>query len=114
MGISDFVNDPDEKPFHSSGYAEVAGSGAIGSTNSQSFRQRHYIERNRKHVNRYGDSFIATGLHAREEFQKMNSSREESKKRRGQPEKPSPLKGRISQPPRRHFSEPPPRYNPYA
>lgn len=112
MGISNFVNDPNEKPFHSSGYAQVAGGGAIGSTNSQSFRQRHYIEHNRQHVNRYGDSYIATGVHAREGLRKSDDT---DKGKRSTHAPALGGRGRISPPPRRHgFSEPPPRYNPYA
>lgn len=114
MSISDFVNDQDNKPFHSSGYAEVSNSGSMSSTNTQSFGERHHIEHNRQHVRRYGDSFIATGMHARDEFQKMNSSREKTEPRHGRTAKPSPLKGRTNLPPQRHFSEPSQRYNPYA
>jgi len=113
MSISDFVNDKDEKPFHSTGYAEVSGGGAIGSTNSQSFRERHYIEHNRRHVRRYGDSYIATGLHAREELNRINSIRQRTDETKKSPGHSG--RGQIVSPPRGHgFSEPPPRYNPYA
>jgi hypothetical protein len=60
MDINKFVNSPD-KPFHSSGYAEIANGGAIGSTSAESFRQRLGINRNRQAIRSYRDSHVAGG-----------------------------------------------------
>jgi len=59
MKISKFLNDPNDKPFHTSGYAEIAHGGAIGSTSSQSYQQRTRIDRNRQSIQKYRDSLIA-------------------------------------------------------
>lgn len=48
-----------EKPFHSSGYAEIANGTSIGSSSVQPFRERYHIEQNRRHVGRYGQSHLA-------------------------------------------------------
>jgi hypothetical protein len=72
MKISKFVNDPNAKPFHSSGYAEVANGDAMGSTSSQSFEQRQRIDRNRQAIGRYRESAVAR-VH-RNEFHHTSSA----------------------------------------
>lgn len=60
MNIHTFSDQP-EKPFHSSGYAEVAQGGQIGSTNTQTFGQRYKIDQNRSAVRKYRDSYVGQG-----------------------------------------------------
>lgn len=60
MNIHPF-GDQTEKPFHSSGYAEVSNGGSIGSTNSQTFGQRYTADQNRSVVRKYRDSYIGRG-----------------------------------------------------
>lgn len=92
-----------EKPFHSSGYAEVAQGVSMGSTNAQSFNERYRLERNRQHVQRYGNSHLANAP--------LRRSNEMSVNRQGEPLSPRP----ITIPPRSHFSEPSGRnYNPFG
>ena len=59
MSINRFVHDSNEKPFHSSGYAEAANGGSLGSTSHQSFEQRMRIEKNRSTIRQYRDSLVA-------------------------------------------------------
>lgn len=58
MNISKFVNDAD-KPFHSSGFAEVANGSKMGATSAESFNRRYQIDQNRKMVQKYRDSNLA-------------------------------------------------------
>jgi hypothetical protein len=60
MNIHKFSDQP-EKPFHSSGYAEVSNGGSIGSTNFQTFGQRYSAEQSRAVVRSYRDSHIGRG-----------------------------------------------------
>ncbi|MDN5274944.1 MAG: hypothetical protein JWP06_845 [Candidatus Saccharibacteria bacterium] len=60
MNIHRF-GDQTEKPFHSSGYAEVSNGGSIGSTNSQTFGQRYNADQSRSVVRKYRDSHIGRG-----------------------------------------------------
>lgn len=55
----------DKKPFHSSGYAEVAHGGSIGATSSQSFQERSQIDSNRQVVGKYHESAVARNLKGR-------------------------------------------------
>jgi len=70
MKISKFVNNPGEKPFHTSGYARVAQGNAMGVASTQSFAQRQRIEKNRQLIQQYRDSQVANGSHLREELQR--------------------------------------------
>jgi hypothetical protein len=58
MNISKFVNDAD-KPFHSSGFAEVANGSQMGATSAETFNRRYQIDQNRKLVQKYRDSNLA-------------------------------------------------------
>lgn len=58
MNISKFVNDAD-KPFHSSGFAEVANGSQMGATSAESFDRRYQVDQNRKLVQKYRDSSLA-------------------------------------------------------
>lgn len=103
MNINQFMNNT-EKPFHSSGYADVANGGAFGSVSAQSFEQRARIERNRQSVRRYHDSHIGRGsLQFRPEISLPQRTV-------GVPT----AVPRRNVPSRRRFIEPPARsYNPY-
>ena len=132
MGISDFVDHKDDKPFHSSGYAEVAHGGSIGSTSSESFSKRHTTEQNRRHIRRYSDSSVARGGdHLRNEIRHRlegpdslksagdprhrTMDRQAFNTRGGAQSAPSPRPEPAAPPPKRGFSEPPGRsYNPYS
>jgi len=67
MKFSKFAGSQD-KPFHSSMYAEVSSGESLGTGNSQTFSQRRHIERNRRAVGRYSDSSVARGNHLQEEL----------------------------------------------
>lgn len=54
-------NNPTEKIFHSNAYARIAHGSSIGSTDTQTFRERLSIHRNRQAVGRYGNSLIGQG-----------------------------------------------------
>lgn len=56
--LQQFFPDNDTNHFHSSGYAEAAHGKTIGSAGTQSYQERLRIERNRRHVNRYGHSML--------------------------------------------------------
>lgn len=58
MKISKFINNPEDKPFHTSGYAEAANKGSMGSTSTQSFIQRKRIDQNRRAIRKYRESHI--------------------------------------------------------
>lgn len=59
--MNKFLNNPQNKPFHSSGLARVAHGDAIGSASKQTFSQRAHVNRNRKVVNHYRDSIVVRG-----------------------------------------------------
>jgi hypothetical protein len=114
-------SEPD-KPFHSSGYAEVANSGSIGSTSSQTFGQRYSADQNRSIVRKYRDSHIGRGSlrhHSRkgaiDPIVRVDSPIPNS--RQAQSAEGSTMKP-ISTPPtqpRQSFKEPPTRgFNPYS
>ncbi|HMH70078.1 MAG TPA: hypothetical protein VK502_01665 [Candidatus Saccharimonadales bacterium] len=112
MNINKFVNNTDGSVFHSTGYADIAHGDSIGSTSSQSYRQRQHLERNRQSVKRYGSSMLAGGHmreSARPHFDKTSSipAREETK--------PPSRGSSVKSLPRRSFGEPSGRtYNPYS
>lgn len=49
-----------KKPFHSSGYAQVASGNRIGATSNISFNQRQVIESSRRIINGYKDSTLGS------------------------------------------------------
>lgn len=122
-----------EKPFHSSAYAKMSGGEAMGTASSQSFSQRRRIERNRRTVGRYSDSYIAQrGGHLQDALRHRLESPEDDDtatdkprilippRRFGgnetnisAPEQPSSSQ-KLRTSPRSSFREPPTRgYNPY-
>jgi hypothetical protein len=124
MNIDKLNNNEPEKPFHSSGYAEVANGGSIGSTNSQTFNQRYAADQDRTFVRKYRDSHIARGSmrhHARngvtDPFVRteptMPTSRQ-SDNASSSPVKPTSPSSPVAPPARSSFREPPTRgFNPY-
>ncbi|MEO7904582.1 MAG: hypothetical protein ABIR91_02195 [Candidatus Saccharimonadales bacterium] len=104
----------DKKPFHTSGYAEVAHGGSIGSTSSESFQRRVEVDSNRQTIGKYHQSSVASNLKGR--ALGRNSGRvpgryvspTERRQLPGGPSSPSAI-------PRASFSEPTGRtYNPFA
>jgi hypothetical protein len=111
-----FDDNDAKKPFHSSGYAEIAHGNSIGSTSSQSFQERSIIDNNRQRVGKYHHSFVARNLNGRSPS--------------GNTDRVTPVVGRYiplasrqrqlgsqpsTLPPRERFSEPQGRtYNPFA
>lgn len=104
-----------DKPFHSSGYAEVAQGTSMGSTNAQSFGERYRVNMNRQHIQRYSDSHLANAPFRRtvdSNEQDQNSSVTDRRRSVTQP-KPIVIPPRTQQRPR--FSEPTGRnYNPFG
>jgi hypothetical protein len=128
MNINKFSNDAD-KPFHSHTFADAASGSTLGSTSAQSFGQRSQIDRNRKMVQRYSDSFVASSGHLREELNKrmdVPDSSSDNKHRKfhatrqgfnaGETSAASgPAGAKPLNIPKRNFSEPPTRkYNPFS
>ncbi len=128
MNINKFSNDAD-KPFHSHTFADAASGSTLGSTSAQSFGQRYQIDRNRKMIQRYSDSFVASSGHLREELNKRmdvpdSSSDHKHHKFRatrqgfnaGETSAASgPTGAKPLSIPKRNFSEPPTRkYNPFS
>jgi hypothetical protein len=119
MDLNKFIHNAEGTPFHSSGYAESANGGSIGSTSSQTFGQRTHIERNRRAVRRYGDSLI--GQNYMREATQTGTSASHSEQRpvmdvpsRQQFNIGTPGSG-LAPPPRSSFREPPSRpFNPYS
>lgn len=60
-----FDDSDSKKPFHSSGYAEVAHGNSIGATSSQSFQERSRIDNSRQTVGKYHESSVARNLKGR-------------------------------------------------
>jgi len=120
MSISRFARTPDEKPFHSSAYAKVARGARIGSTTPQPFSERTRIEKNRRAVASYRDSYVATHQIAyADRRNRPFRPQPHQSEAIGTPETPTqPSKGpepRQPEPPRPSFQEPTPRgYNPYS
>lgn len=121
-------SDSQDKPFHSHTFADAANGSTFGATSSQSFGQRYQIDRNRKVVQRYSDSFVASSGHLREELNKRLESPDASvddkhhkhqATRQGFNAGGAPTPGSTGTKPlnipKRNFSEPPTRkYNPYS
>jgi len=130
-----FSSNNDDKPFHSHTFAEAASGESMGSTNAQSFGQRHQIDQNRQVVRRYSESSVASaGEHLKEELlrriespdskaghhkhkyhassrQGFNAGNTES----GLARAPGSMGAKPMQIPKRNFSEPPGRkYNPFS
>ena len=114
--MNDPFNHEAPKPFHSSGYAEVAHGNTIGSTNSQTFGQRAHVERNRSSVARYSNSHIGQGY-----IHQSVTPRTGLRSQTPRTSTPDP-RGHVGSFPRRSFGvqprqtfrEPPTRYNPYG
>lgn len=126
MNINKFSENED-KPFHSHTFAEAANGSTFGATSAQSFGQRYQIDRNRKVVQRYSDSFVASSGHLREELKKRlesSDTQNDDKHRTSQATRQGFNAGEAASPPanvkplsvpKRNFSEPPGRkYNPYS
>ncbi|HTJ72990.1 MAG TPA: hypothetical protein VL481_00165 [Verrucomicrobiae bacterium] len=119
-------SDDEAKPFHSHTFAEAANGSTFGATSAQSFGQRYQIDRNRKVVQRYSDSFVASSGHLREELKRRleSSDAQDDKHRSSQTTRQGFNAGEAASPPanikplsvpKRNFSEPPGRkYNPYS
>jgi hypothetical protein len=109
-----FNDTDDKKPFHSSGYAEIAHGNSIGATSSQSYQERSRIDNNRQTVGKYHHSFVARNLRGRVQ----GAARVALPTNRHTPpaERQQRLGGQSSPlPPRERFSEPQSRtYNPFA
>lgn len=120
-----------EKPFHSHTYAEVENGSAMGATSPETFSQRYQADRNRQHVARYNDSFVARSGHIREELNaRLGVESTDFTDVPTQPSRPDRQaynvggampSSRVSRPsarlqvPRRGYTEPPSRnYNPFA
>jgi len=100
---------------------DISGGIAI-----HSFGQRYQIDRNRKVVQRYSDSFVASSGHLREELKRRleSSDAQDDKHRSSQTTRQGFNAGEAASPPanikplsvpKRNFSEPPGRkYNPYS
>ena len=122
MSLHEFIGNPNEKIFHSTGYAKVASGSSIGSTNTQSFRQRAGIDRNRQTVRRYGDSMIGQGHMKETARTQLNASNplRQSEAPMSSSRQRFNARGSVGRPqlggvPPRTFTEPPTRgYNPYG
>ena len=107
----------DKKPFHSSGYAEVAHGGSIGATSSQSFQERSQIDNNRQVIGKYHESAVARNLKSRASGYDAGRRATPSKRYVLVAERRRMPGGQSASPaaPRERFSEPQGRtYNPFA
>lgn len=132
MTINKFSNNTPDKPFHSHTFAEAASGSSMGSTSAQSFGQRYQIDKNRRVVGRYTESFIAsTGERLKDELNRRmdapadggdtHGKRKYHPTRQGFNAGATPTAGpgtagaKPLQVPKRSFSEPPKRgYNPFS
>jgi hypothetical protein len=104
--INKFLPNDGERPFHSSAYAKVAHGDALGAVSSQSFAERHRIDRNRQAIGGYRHSLVGKAYGA-ERARSVASSAETQRAQLG-----TPLARPSSRP--QTFREPPARgYNPY-
>lgn len=111
-----FDDSDSKKPFHSSGYAEIAHGNSIGATSSQSFQERSRIDNNRQTVGKYHQSFVARNSKGRvlgDSTGRVTAATSRYVPPAGRQQRfggqSSPL------PPRERFSEPQGRtYNPFA
>ena len=118
-----FINQPGRGVFHTSGYAKVAQGDSIGATSAESFDRRLRVDRNRRAVGRYGDSMIGRN-YMREEVKgaldasnplkqsEASAAPQVSSRQRFNAGGTTPVRG-VSIP-KRTFTEPPKRYNPYG
>lgn len=126
MNINRFVNNIDETPLHSSGYAEVARKNKIGAYSPQSFNQRLHVERNRSAVGGYHHSMLANGHHRNSHYQRVDIFTTPTRPNSDQPatrvdmsnaaisRQPGRVISDVIRPARQSFKEPPTRgYNPY-
>ena len=122
MSINKFVHNNDEKPFHSSGYAEAAHGDKIGSTTHQTFEQRMRIEKNRSTIRQYRDSLVARERDAHHRHRKKDKFHREAPilntrqaANAGEQNITSIPDTGAGAPNRQAFREPPTRgYNPYG
>jgi hypothetical protein len=118
MNIHKFGAQP-EKPFHSNAYAQEANGESIGSTNAQTFGQRYHIERNRRAVRSYRDSYVGQGAlqhraRTSNPLQRLDSGSARQSQNAKNPSTPL-VPPRSSAPPRPTFKEPPTRgFNPFG
>lgn len=112
-----FQKDSSKKPFHSSGYAEVAHGESIGSTSSQSFEARSAIDNNRQTVGKYHDSSIAHNLKGRALGRNVGRNPALGNRYVAPAERRRQFGSQAAEPstPRERFSEPTGRgFNPFA
>lgn len=119
MNIQKIINNnPDEPVFHSNAYAHIAHGGNIGSTDTQSFKDRLHVHRTRQTVRKYSDSLIGRGeMQSLAKPQMENPLRQPERPNRRQTSRGVGLPKRNIPPvsPRQSFREPPTRgYNPFA
>lgn len=118
------VKNDDDKPFHSSGYANVANGGHIGSVGNMTFEKRQQIEQNRRIIQSYRYSSLGRADRSLKEINsassnandKSNELRASINMRYSQSKKqPNGSISRSQINPPRRFSEPPKRfYNPFG
>jgi hypothetical protein len=117
MGINKFANSlgsDDKAFFHSSGYAEAAHGKNLGVGSSQTFSERHHMERNRQAVGRYRDSMVASGPGEQEKESRIAEPGSYSRDKLQVGPRQNGRSG-IAPVSRPTFIEPPTRkYNPYA
>jgi len=117
MSLNKFTNNLDNTPLHSSGYAEVAAGGSMGSVSSQSFAQRRQIERNRRAIGGYHTSRVATAHHRSLQYSGTDISQQRAEAAVDDVRPSYGAIRSIARPevaPRQRFTEPPARtYNPY-
>lgn len=104
------VKNDDNKPFHSSGFAQVASGNRVGSVGNTSFSQRQQIENNRRLVYGYNRSVIGNPCSVSRPKPILNNlvrpANGSSLQQHNSTHIPSPT---------RRFSEPPVRgYNPFS
>ena len=123
--MNKFLNNPSDRPFHSSGIARMARGNAIGATmgGGISRAQREQIERERRHIREYRESLVAQ---RNGQLHNPNAPKIDIVKPRRS--KPTPLTSnrqqfnsgakttpQLNQTKSQGFAEPPSRgYNPYA
>jgi hypothetical protein len=128
--LNKFSGNDANKPFHSHTFADAASGDLIGSTNAQSFGQRHQIDQNRQMVKRYSESSVASaGERLKEELLKRIDSPDQPSGHHkhkyhmsrqafnagGAASTAPRTAAKPLQVPKRNFSEPPGRnYNPFS
>lgn len=117
--MNKFLNNPQDRPFHSSGLARVAHGDAIGAASQQTFSQRTHVDRNRQVVNHYRESMVARGdlgsPATRRSGQRIDIVKPYNRDRRSIRGMNNPGAASGVQPPAPSFIEPTSRgYNPYG